>query len=89
VFPVNPDSQHERVKEAAVNAGLTIVRWRPVTLREGERPLLGLFAMVRSTDLPEKMRGQTWTEPELIIRTKSGEVHPEYRAVKLSFGFPP
>jgi hypothetical protein len=51
--------------------------------------LLGLFAMVRSTDLPEKMRDETWTEPELTIRTKNGEVHPEYRAVKLSFGFPP
>jgi tRNA1(Val) A37 N6-methylase TrmN6 len=89
VFPVNPDSQHERVRLAAKQSGLTIVRWRPVTLREGERPLLGLFAMVRSVDLPEKIREQTWTEPELIIRTKAGEVHPEYRALKMSFGFPP
>ncbi|MDB6059360.1 MAG: hypothetical protein JWO95_3204, partial [Verrucomicrobiales bacterium] len=89
VFPVNPDAQHERVRDAAKLSGLTIVRWRPVTLREGERPLLGLFAMVRSSDLPESMRERTWTEPELIIRTKTGEVHPEYRAVKMSFGFPP
>jgi tRNA1(Val) A37 N6-methylase TrmN6 len=89
VFPVTPDAQHERVREAAKQSGLTIVRWRPVTLREGERPLLGLFAMVRSTDLPSDMRERTWTEPELIIRTNTGEVHPEYRAVKMSFGFPP
>lgn len=89
VFPVNPDAQNDRVRDAAKQSGLTIVRWRPVTLREGERPLLGLFAMVRSSDLPESMRERTWTEPELIIRTKAGEVHPEYRALKMSFGFPP
>ena len=89
VFPVTPESQHQRVKDAAKDAGLTTVRWRPVTLREGEPPLLGLFAMVRSSDLPPDMRDRTWTEPQLIIRTKTGEVHPEYRAVKLSFGFPP
>jgi tRNA1Val (adenine37-N6)-methyltransferase len=89
VFPVTPEAQHQRVKDGAKDAGLTIVRWRPVTLREGEPPLLGLFAMVRSTDLPPNMRERTWTESELIIRTKTGEVHPEYRAVKMSFGFPP
>ncbi|MGZ4971672.1 MAG: tRNA1(Val) (adenine(37)-N6)-methyltransferase, partial [Limisphaerales bacterium] len=89
VFPVTPDSQHERVREAAKQSGLTIVRWRPITLREGERSLLGLFAMVRTTDLPEHMRTRTWSEPELIIRTKTGEVHPEYAALKMSFGFPP
>lgn len=89
VFPVHPDEQHERVKHAAKRAGLTIVRWRPVQLREDERPLLGLFAMVRSTDLPEPMRIRSWEEPPLTIRTRAGAVHPEYTAVKMSFGFPP
>jgi len=89
VFPVTPDEQHERVTEAARANNLTIVRWRPVVLREGERPLIGLFVMMRAMDLPEFMRTQTWTEPPLIIRTRDGAVHPEYRAVKLSFGFPP
>ena len=89
VFPVNPDEQHDRVRQGAAEAGLAIVRWRPVVLREGERPLLGLFAMVRATDLPERMRSRTWEEPPLIIRTREGAVHPEYSAVKLSFGFPP
>ncbi|HMJ89815.1 MAG TPA: methyltransferase [Candidatus Acidoferrum sp.] len=89
VFPVNPSEQHERVKEAARASGLTIVRWRSVMLREGERPLLGLFAMARAEDLPEPMRKQSWQEPPLIIRTCDGAVHPEYSAVKLSFGFPP
>ena len=32
---------------------------------------------------------QTWAEPPLVIRTSTGAVHPEYVAVKLSFGFPP
>lgn len=89
VFPVNPDEQHERVKAGAVAAGLTIVRWRPVALRDGERPLLGLFAMMRSQDLPSMIQQRTWEEPPLIIRTREGAVHPEYSAVKLSFGFPP
>jgi tRNA1(Val) A37 N6-methylase TrmN6 len=89
VFPVAPDEQHERIRRAAQEAGLTIVRWRPVQLREGERPLLGLFAMARSVDLPDAMRSRTWHEPPLTIRTREGGVHPEYAAVKMSFGFPP
>jgi tRNA1Val (adenine37-N6)-methyltransferase len=89
VFPVNPDEQHERVKTAAREAELVIVRWRPVVLREGERPLLGLFGMMRAADLPNWMRTRTWEEPPLTIRTREGAVHPEYSAVKLSFGFPP
>jgi hypothetical protein len=44
---------------------------------------------MRSQDLPESIRDQTWTEPPLIIRTRDGAIHPEYSAVKLSFGFPP
>jgi tRNA1Val (adenine37-N6)-methyltransferase len=89
VFPVSPDEQKLRVEKAAAGAELSVIRWRPVVLREGERPLLGLFCMSRSGDLPEAMRTQTWLEPPLIIRTREGAVHPEYAAVKLSFGFPP
>ncbi len=89
VFPVTPVEQAERVVAAARGAGLTIVRLRPVVLREGEPPLLGLFLMMRREDLPEAMRDTTWTEPALIIRRPDGSVHPEYAAVKLSFGFPP
>ena len=89
VFPVRPAEQHERIKAAARDNGLVIVRWRPVILKGGEEPLLGLFALSRADHLPEWFRDQTWTEPPLIIRTRAGEVHPEYQAVKLSFGFPP
>jgi len=89
VFPISPDEQAGRVAAGAKAAGLTIVRRRPVVLREGERPLLGLFAAMREKDLPETMRTRTWDEPPLIIRARDGSVHPEYSAVKLSFGFPP
>jgi tRNA1(Val) A37 N6-methylase TrmN6 len=89
VFPINPESQRQRVREGATAAGLVIVRTRPVMLREGEPPLLGLFGMMRAEDLPPAMHAKTWEEPPLIIRARNGEVHPEYSAVKLSFGFPP
>ncbi len=81
--------QRERVASAARDAGMVIVRERMVLFKEGEAPLIGLFLMMRATDLPEAVRGQTWTEPPLIIRRRDGSVHPEYVAVKLSFGFPP
>jgi tRNA1Val (adenine37-N6)-methyltransferase len=89
VFPVDPAEQAARVQAAARAALLTIVRWRPVVLREGNRPLLGLFLMQRAEDLPEGMRERAWEEPPLVIRMATGAVHPEYRAVKLAFGFPP
>ena len=89
VFPVDPDEQAERVHAGARAAGLTVLRWRPVVLREGNRPLLGLFLMQRAGDLPEGLRNRPWQEPVLVIRTNTGSVHPEYMAVKLAFGFPP
>jgi tRNA1Val (adenine37-N6)-methyltransferase len=89
VFPIAPPEQHARLQESAETAGLAIIRLRPIILRETERPLLGIFGMMRSTDLPESIRDETWTEPPLIIRREDGSIHPEYFAVKLSFGFPP
>ena len=89
MFQIEPLPQLARVQAAAKAAGLSIVRQRPVVFREGEPPLIGLFGMMRAEDLPEWFRGQTWTEPPLIIRTREGKIHPEYSAVKLSFGFSP
>jgi tRNA1Val (adenine37-N6)-methyltransferase len=88
VFP-QPDGQRGRMLEAASATGLAIVRHRPVVLREGAPPLLALYAMTRAIDLPVPMRGQTWGEPDLVIRRADGTVHPEYQAIKLAFGFPP
>lgn len=89
VFPMQPEEQLKRALRGALEAGLTIVRRRALVLREGESPLLSLFAMVRSTDLPAEFRERTWVEPPLTIRTAEGRVHPEYSAVKLAIGFPP
>jgi tRNA1Val (adenine37-N6)-methyltransferase len=86
---VFPDEQRDRVESAARDASLVIVRRRPVVFREGEPPLVGLFATMRAVDLPERMRNRTWIEPPLIIRAADGAVHPEYAAVKLAVGFPP
>jgi len=86
---VFPEEQRQRVEQAAADAALVIVRRRPVVFREGEPPLVGLFAMVRASDIPPGMRARTWVEPPLIIRCADGSVHPEYAAVKLSIGFPP
>jgi tRNA1(Val) A37 N6-methylase TrmN6 len=88
VFPTEP-AQLTRVETGAKNAGLVIVRRRPVIFREFEPPLVALFGMMRAEDLPEWFRGQTWVEPDLIIRTRDGKIHPEYSAVKLAIGFPP
>jgi len=86
---VFPDVDRARVEEAAAVAALTIVRRRPVAFREGERPLIALFAMMRQGDLPLHMHDRTWVEPPLVIRCADGQVHPEYAAVKLAVGFPP
>ena len=86
---VFPEEQRERAESAAREAALTIVRRRAVVFKEGEPPLVTLFAMVRAGDLPERMRAQTWVEPPLVVRAADGSVHPEYAAVKLSLGFPP
>lgn len=89
VFPVNPKEQEMRVKEGAEAAGLTVIRQRPIILREPDEPLLAVFILMKKEDLPESMHGQTWNEPPLVIRREDGSIHPEYAAVKLSFGFPP
>ena len=86
---VFPEEQRRRVEQAGQDAGLVIVRRRPVIFREGETPLVGLFAMMRASDLPDAMHSRTWVEPPLVIRTAEGAVHPEYAAVKLAVGFPP
>ncbi len=86
---VFPSLQRDRVERAAATVGAVIVRRRPVVFREGDAPLVDLFALMRAVDLPEAMRSVCWTEPPLVIRQASGQVHPEYAAVKLAFGFPP
>ena len=86
---VFPEDQRSRLEAAARATAATIVRRRPVVFRESEPPLVGLFLMMRATDLPVGVRDRTWIEPPLIIRAADGSIHPEYAAVKLAIGFPP
>ncbi|MCM0606203.1 MAG: methyltransferase [Xanthomonadaceae bacterium] len=81
--------QEARVLEGARVNGMTVIRQRPVRLKEDAEPLLSLYALMNSRDLPEKYRDQTWVEPDLIIRCKDGSVHPEYATLKMAIGFPP
>ena len=86
---VFPEEQRDRVERAAADAALVIVRSRPVVFREGDDPLIALFAMMRAGDLPDYMQERTWIEPPLIIRAADGQIHPEYAATKLSVGLHP
>jgi tRNA1(Val) A37 N6-methylase TrmN6 len=88
VFP-HETAQLARIEDAAKISGLVIVRKRPVVFREGDPALVALFGLMRAEDLPDWFRAQTWTEADLIIRTRDGKIHPEYSAVKLAIGFPP
>jgi len=84
---VFPYIQRERADEAVASNGLVLLRRRDVVFKEGDPPMISLFAAMRAADLPPGR--QPWIEPPLIIRTKSGAVHPEYAAIRISFGFPP
>ena len=86
---VFPEEQRSRVDAAARDAGLAVVRRRPIVFRDGEPPLVTVFAMVRTMDLPAEWRDRTWVEPPLVIRAADGSIHPGYAVVKLSIGFPP
>lgn len=78
---------------AVGEAGLTLLRRRDVVFREGDDPLISLFAASRTVDLPPSfhgaVEGKPLVEPRLVIRKRDGSVHPEYATIRLSFGFPP
>ncbi|HUP45170.1 MAG TPA: methyltransferase [Thermoanaerobaculia bacterium] len=84
---VFPALQMDRALSAIGAAGLKLVRRRDVVFKEGEAPLISLFAASRAGDLPPTY--EAWVEPPLVVRTRDGAVSPEYAAVRLSVGFPP
>jgi tRNA1Val (adenine37-N6)-methyltransferase len=84
---VFPTIQMERVLDGVRDAGLALVRRRDVIFKEGEPPLITLFAASRTTDIPKTY--EPYLEPPLTIRRRDGGVPAEYSAVRLSFGFPP
>ncbi len=93
VFPVRPMDQHARVQEGAAAAGLVVVRERWVRLKATEDPLLGVFLLMKKSDLPDDYVDaclrKPLREPDLVIRRADGSIDPEYSAVKLSIGFRP
>jgi tRNA1(Val) A37 N6-methylase TrmN6 len=84
---VFPYIQRERAEEALRTNDLILLRRRDVVFKEGEPPMISLFAAARVADIPPGR--EAWIETPLIIRTKAGAVHPEYAAIRISFGFPP
>ncbi len=84
---VFPFIQRERADRSLIDNDLVLMRRRDIVFKEGETPMISLFAAARAADLPPGR--QPWIEPPLIIRSANGSVHPEYAAIRMSFGFPP
>jgi tRNA1(Val) A37 N6-methylase TrmN6 len=84
---VFPTIQLERAVSSLDACGLALLRRRDILFKEGEPPLITLFAATRAADIPVTYRA--FVEPPLTIRTRDGGVDPEYSAVRMSFGFPP
>jgi len=84
---VFPDAQRERAAASLADRSLALVRRREVIFREGDRPLISLFAASRRDDIPVSY--EPLIEPPLTIRRADGGVDAEYSAIRMSFGFPP
>ena len=84
---VFPFAQRERAEAALRAHELVLLRRRDVVFKEGEAPMISLFAAARARDLPPGRT--TFVEPPLTIRRAGGAMDAEYAMVRLSFGFPP
>lgn len=84
---VFPTLQLDRAAIALRDASLRLIRRRDIIFKEGEAPLISLFAATRERDVPSTF--ETLVEPPLTIRRRDGGVPAEYSAIRLSFGFPP
>jgi tRNA1Val (adenine37-N6)-methyltransferase len=84
---VFPTLQMERVFAALADARLKLIRRRDIVFKEGETPLITLFAASRAEDVPATYK--TFVETPLTIRRRDGGVDGEYSAIRMSFGFPP
>jgi tRNA1(Val) A37 N6-methylase TrmN6 len=84
---VFPAAQTDRAMSAVDGSGLRLIRRRDVLFKEGELPLITLFAASRTEDVPSTY--EPLIEPPLTIRRRDGGVDAEYSAIRLSIGFPP
>lgn len=87
---VFPFAQIARAEEDVRDAGLVMLRRRDVVFKEGEPPLISLFAASRAEDVPPSIHARgPFVESPLTIRRGDGQVSEEYAVVRMSFGFPP
>jgi tRNA1(Val) A37 N6-methylase TrmN6 len=88
-----PTARGEAAGAALEAEGLLPLRRRDVVFREGEPPLVALFAAARAEDLPVSLprgaEGFPLLEPPLVVRRRDGRHTVEYAALRLSMGFPP
>lgn len=84
---VFPTAQRARALDAIAHASLKLIRRRDVVFKEGEPPLITLFAATRLEDVPPTY--EPLVEPPLVIRRADGGVASEYSAVRMSMGIPP
>lgn len=84
---VFPTAQLDRALSALTDARLALIRRRDVIFKQGDAPLITLFAAARAEDVPATY--EAYVEPPLTIRRADGGVDVEYSAIRMSFGFPP
>lgn len=88
-----PLVRREEAEDALARERLVLLRRRDVVFREGEPPLVALYAASRAEDLPAELprgsEGFPFVEPPLVVRRRDGRHTTEYAALRLSMGFPP
>jgi tRNA1(Val) A37 N6-methylase TrmN6 len=84
---VFPTLQLDRALQGLDDAGLKLVRRRDIVFKDGDTPLITLFAASRKDDIPATY--EALIEKPLTIRRRDGGVDEEYSAIRMSFGFPP
>ena len=88
-----PTARRAEAGAALEREGLLLLRSRDVVFREGEPPLVALFAASRADDLPGDLPrgvdGFPLVEPPLVVRRKDGRHAVGYANVRLAMGFPP
>lgn len=88
-----PAARAAEADDALERERLVVLRRRDVVFREGEPPLVSLWAAARAADLPPGLPrgvdGFPAVEPPLVVRRRDGRHSVAYAAVRLSMGFPP
>ena len=73
-----------RTVSAAAGAGLAITARRAVIPRDGKPPLFWVFAFARAGG-----SGETTDHAPLVVRDRSGQRTPAFRALRADMGMPP